>query len=333
MTVTKKTTLIAERGSGTGPRVVHKGNDGIWLNYNPQRSGGVKSGNMQHIRGVTGRRATQTGKIGTWDIGDCLCKVDRLGARLERFKIAVINPNGVQLFLLSAQGRLHGGFEYGGLNVRVHPPLIERLGEKEAVEAARQWADQWMLQLPTPRDVVRCERVSRIDYAVDIIVEKGGPDDYGPAVHEQLISRLQHPQAFWVTGWEIGRGGADKNRLERVIVSYDKFQERWDNKQYGGLQEYVTSLNNPSLVVHPDGCVTEGDGNKAMRVWRIEFRFHRSFLKGKEISDADEAIAAMPALVAVASQTTRLQQRCATGNVFPTNRETEIWNLVRNTVM
>ena len=50
-----------------------------------------------------------------------------------------------------------------------------------------------MLQLPTLRDVVGCELVSRIDYAVDVLVEKGGPDDYGPDVHEQLISRLQHP--------------------------------------------------------------------------------------------------------------------------------------------
>lgn len=61
-----------------------------------------------------------------------------------------------------------------------------------------------------------------------------------------------------------------------------------------------------------------------MRVWRIEFRFHRSFLKGKGVSDADGAIAAMPALVASACQTTRLQQRYATGNVFPENHETEI---------
>ena len=62
MTGTKKTTLMADGGSGTGPRVVHKGNDGIWLNCNPQRRGGVKGGCMQHMRGVTDRAVIQTGR-------------------------------------------------------------------------------------------------------------------------------------------------------------------------------------------------------------------------------------------------------------------------------
>ena len=143
--------------------------------------------------GDTNRAVIQTGRIGTWDIGDCRCEVNLLKLLPGRFDIAVINPNGVQPFLLSAQGGPHGGFAYGGLNVHVHAPLIELLGEKKALVAARQWVNQWMLQLPTLRDVVGCELVSRIDYAVDVLVEKGGPDDYGPDVHEQLISRLQHP--------------------------------------------------------------------------------------------------------------------------------------------
>lgn len=79
MTGTKKSSLIAGGGSGV-----------------------VKGGYMQHIRGVTGRAAMQTGRICTWDIGDCWCEVNLLKVLLGRFDIAVINPNGVQPFLLSA---------------------------------------------------------------------------------------------------------------------------------------------------------------------------------------------------------------------------------------
>lgn len=318
-----------------GPRVVCKGNDGIWLNLNPPRHGGVRGGSAQHVRGVTGCRAGQTGPIGTWEVGGHRCQVRRLKAPNGRFDVAVMNPDGVRPFLLSAQGNLHGGFGYGGLSVHVHAPLVERLGEKDALTSARRWANQLMLCLPTPRDVIGCERVSRIDYAVDVLVEKGGPDDYGPAVHEQLVSRLQHPKAVG-TGWQIGRGDTDPDQLERVITSYDKLQERRDKGGVAGLREYVTSLGAPSLGVDGAGRVTHVDdsnGRREVRVWRVEFRFHRAFLQSKGITDADGAIRALPALVSEGCQTTRLHERCSTGRVFHTNPMTRLWASVHKTVM
>ena len=341
MTGTKKSAMtksaMTKNVDGViGARVVCKGNDGIWLNLNPPRHGGVRGGSAQHVRGVTGRPARWTGPIGTWEVGGRRCEVRRLKAPNGRFDVAVMNADGVRPFLLSARGNLHGGFGHGGLSVHVHAPLVERLGEKDAVTSARRWANQLMLCLPTPRDVIGCERVSRIDYAVDVLVAKGGPDDYGPAVHEQLVSRLRHPKAAWDTGWEIGRGDTDKDRLERVITSYDKLQERRDKGGVAGLREYVTSLGDPSLGVDDDGRVTlvdDSNGKREVRVWRVEFRFHRAFLQGKGISDADEGVAALPALVAAACQTTRLNKRCSTGNVFPTSPMTPLWNSVRQTVM
>ena len=332
----EQSTLTSDADSATGTRVVHKGNDGLWLNFNPRMHGGIKGGSMQHVHGVSGRPATQTGWIDTCDIGGCRCKIHRLEARPKRFDIAVMNPWGVRRLLLSAQGKLHCGFGYGGLNVRVHPLLIELLGEKKALEAARKWANSLGFCLPTLHDIALCERVSRIDYAVDVLVEKGGPDDYAPGVHEQLISKLQNREVFWETGWAIGlrkadKDGSKKDRLELVIVSYDKLRERWDKGGLEGLQEYVESLNEPSLVVHRDGRVTDVDG-KEVRVWRVEFRFHRSFLHGEGIADASEAIVALPALVAAACRATRLHQRCTTGNVFRTNPLTRIWSLVQKTV-
>ena len=328
--------LITTGGDGVpGPRVVREGNDGIWLNFNPQLRGSVRGGSMQHVHGVSTRPARQTGPIGKWEVGGSRCQVWRLEASEGRFDVAVMNPDGVRPFLLSAQGNLHGGFGYGGLTVHVHAPLVERLGEKDAVTSARRWANQLMLCLPTPRDVIECERVSRIDYAVDVLVEKGGPDDYGPAVHEQLVSRLRHPKGVWGTGWEIGRGDTDPDRLERVITSYDKLQERRDKGGIAGLREYVTSLGDPSLGVDEDGRVTHADdsqGRREMRVWRVEFRFHRDFLRGEGISDADEGVTALPKLVSEACHTTSLRQRCATGNVFATNPMTPLWNSVRQTV-
>ena len=328
---------ISAGGDGVlGPRVVHRGNDGIWLDFNPLIRGSVRGGSAQHVRGVTGRPAQQVGPIGKWEVAGRRCQVRRLKAPNGRFDVAVMNTDGVRPFLLSAQGRLFGGFGDGGLLVHVHAPLVERLGERDAVTSARRWANQLMLCLPTPRDVIECERVSRIDYAVDVLVEKGGPDDYGPAVHEQLVSRLRHPKAAWDTGWEIGRGDTDKDRLERVITSYDKLQERRDKGGVAGLREYVTSLGDPSLGVDDDGRVTlvdDSNGKREVRVWRVEFRFHRAFLQGKGISDADEGVAALPALVAAACQTTRLNKRCSTGNVFPTSPMTPLWNSVRQTVI
>ena len=70
-----------------------------------------------------------------------------------------------------------------------------------------------------------------------------------------------------------------------------------------------------------------------MRVWRVEFRFHRSFLHGEGINDADEGIASLPALVSKACQTTRLHERCSTGRVFRTNPMTRLWVSVASTVI
>ena len=335
MTETKKNTMTEGGDAVIGPRVVHKGNDGIWLNFNPQMRGSVRGGSMQHVRGVTGHSARPTGPIGKWEIGGSWCEVRRLEAPDGRFDVAVMNLEGVHPFLLSAQGSLRSGFGYGGLSIHVHAPLIERRGEKEALANARQWANHLMLCLPSQRDVIGCELVSRIDYAVDVLVEKEGPDDYGPAVQEQLISRLQHPRQACGTGWEIGHGNADKDRLKLVITSYDKLKERWDKKSLAGLQEYVTGLGDSSLVVEKDSRVLrtgENEERQEVRVWRVEFRFHRSFLQGKGIGDADDAIAALPVLVADACRTTRLHERCRTGNIFPTNPITRLWNLVRTTV-
>lgn len=319
-----------------GPRVVHKGNDGMWLNFNPQMRGSVRGGSVQHVRGVTGRPARRTEPIGNWDIAGSWCEVRRLKAPDGRFDVAVMNPWGVRPFLLSAQGNLHGGFGYGGLSVHVHAPLIERVGEKKALEMARAWADALMLCLPTPQAVVECELVSRIDYAVDVLVERGSQDDYGPAVHEQLISRLQHPKAVWGTGWEIGIGKTAKNKLKRVITSYDKLKERWDKGGLTGLQEYVKGLGDPSLVVEGEGQVVQIDESgerREVRVWRVEFRFHRAFLQGEGIGDAHEAITALPALAAAACHTTSLRQRCTTGNVFPTNPVIRLWKSLIKTVI
>ena len=195
----------------SAPRVVRAGNDGIWLNFNPVAHCGMRGGSLQHLRGVTGRREGQTETIATWDIGDKQCNVDRKKVPPDRFEVVVMNPDGVRPFLLSATGKLCAGLGYGGLNVHVHAPLIERLGQEVAVANARRWANQLMLCLPSPRDVIACERVSRIDFCMDVLVEKGGPDDHGPDVHKQLKSRLQHPKRFWDTGLgEIGRGETEK---------------------------------------------------------------------------------------------------------------------------
>jgi hypothetical protein len=331
VTGSKTTATSVGWDGGTEPCVVRKGNDGIWLNFNPQ----VRGGFAQHVFGISGRPAGRTGLIGRWVIDGRQCDVWRLPDRNGRFDVAVMNPDGVRPFLLSAQGRLHRGFGYGGLTVHVHTPLIERLGEKEALSNARHWANHQMLHLEKPRDVIGCERISRIDYAVDVLVEKGGPDDYGPDVHEQIVSRLQHPMTYWNTGWEIGRGNTDKDRLKRAITSYDKTQERWDKGGIAGLQEYVTDLGDLSLIVEQGGKVVQVSvcgAFQEVRVWRVEFRFFRSFLQCKGISNADEAIAAMPALVSNACQTTRLHQRCSTGNVFPTNPVTRLWNALQITV-
>ena len=335
MTGTKPSAMTTNVDTASGPRVVYQGNDGIWLNFNPQMRGSVRGGFMQHVRGVTGSGMRQPGPLGKCDIGGRQCLVWRLKAPYGRFDVAVMNPEGVRPFLLSAQGNQHGGFGIGGLSVHVHAALIERVGEVEAVASARRWVNALMLCLPTPQAIVACELVSRIDYAVDVLVEKGGPDDYGPAVHEQLISRLQHPKMFWKTGWEIGRGDAGKDRLKRVITSYDKFQERWDRKGFAGLQEYVTNLGDSSLAVEEDGRVVQVGENgerQQIRGWRIEFRFHRTFLQGEGIGDANEAILALPALVAAACPTTSLRQRCTTGKVFATNPVTPLWKCVIMTV-
>ncbi len=335
ITGTKPSAMTTDVDTAFGPRVVHQGNDGVWLNFNPQMRGSVRGASMQHVRGVTGRGARQIGPIGKCDIGSSRCQVRNLEPSHGRFDVVVMDPEGVRPFLLSAQGNQHGGFGIGGLSVHVHAALIKRVGEVEAVASARRWTNALMLCLPTPQAVVECELVSRIDYAVDVLVEKGGPDDYGPAVHEQLISRLQHPKTFWKTGWEIGRGNAAKDRLKRVVASYDKFQERWDRKGFAGVQEYVTSLGDSSLAVEEDGRVVQVGENgerRQMRVWRIEFRFHRTFLQDKGIDDANKAIVALPALVAAACRITSLRQRCATGKVFATNPVTSLWNSISKTV-
>ena len=337
MAKTKQGALTAKGDSPTRTCVVRKCNDGLWLNFNPQFHGWVTGdGSIQKRRVFFGRSMRPGKPIGEWAVNGQFCDVHCLKPLKGGLDIAVMNPNGVRRFLLSARGNPHGGFGYGGLNVHVHTPLIERIGETAAVAAARKWAQEWILCLPMEYDVVECERISRIDYAMDVLVEKGGPDDYGPDVHEQLISKLQNREVFWETGWAIGlrkadKDGSKKDRLELVIVSYDKLRERWDKGGLEGLQEYVESLNEPSLVVHRDGRVTDVDG-KEVRVWRVEFRFHRSFLHGEGIADASEAIVALPALVAAACRATRLHQRCTTGNVFRTNPLTRIWSLVQKTV-
>lgn len=344
------------RGDVSGVRVVRTGGDGIWLNYDPLILAKRYRGSAQHLRGIP-RKPCPGQQIDILKIDEHCHPVRIVGFKCGAFDIAVCNSaaanaGSVQPFLLSATGRFVGGFGFGGLNVHVHPALITRVGERQAVVTARAWANHLLLSLPSEK-IVECERVSRSDYAVDILVDKGGTDDFGPGICEQVVSQCRGKAPYFATGWQVGliaqaghseddaqdeqrekKDGDEqrqnKSRMRQVIVAYDKIQERRDKRGVDGVREYVASLNDPQLKVDEAGVVSR-DG-KEIRIWRVEFRFHREFLHDSKISNADEALAKVPSLLATAARATRMHERSGTGRVYRTNRVTPFWKLVQEAI-